>query len=112
MNPERYLPRSLPPELIGLTDLALDLRWNWNHSADSLWQKVDLELWEATGDPWLILESISRKRLEMLAADASFVNELQRQLAYRNAYLSQSSWFDERAATRWEPWPTSAWNSV
>jgi starch phosphorylase len=96
MNPERYLPRALPSNLKGLTDLALDLRWNWNHSADVLWQKVDLELWEATGDPWLILESISRKRLEMLAADASFVNELQRQLAYRNAYLSQSSWFDER----------------
>lgn len=95
MNPERYLPRSLPPKLKGLTDLALDLRWNWNHSADSLWQQVDPELWENTGDPWLILESISRKRLETLAGDAAFVNELQRQFAYRKAYLSQSSWFDE-----------------
>jgi starch phosphorylase len=96
LNPERYLPRSLPPALKGLTDLALDLRWNWNHSADVLWQTVDPELWEATGDPWLILESISRKRLETLAADAAFVNELQGQLAYRKAYLSQAAWFAER----------------
>ena len=96
MNPERYLPRSLPPNLKGLTDLALDLRWNWNHSADVLWQKIDPELWKATNDPWLILESISRKRLETLAADASFVNELERQFAHRKAYLNQSSWFDER----------------
>jgi starch phosphorylase len=96
MNPERYLPRTLPPALKGLTDLALDLRWNWNHSADILWRTVDPELWEATEDPWLILESISRKRLETLAADATFVNELQRQLAYRKTYLSRSSWFDER----------------
>ncbi len=96
MNPERYLPRSLPPALKGLTDLALDLRWNWNHSADVLWRKTDPELWQTTGDPWLILESISRKRLETLAADATFVNELQRQLAYRKTYLSRSSWFDER----------------
>ena len=70
MNPERYLPRSLPPTLKGLTDLALDLRWNWHHSADVLWRKADPELWEASEDPWLILESISRKRLETLAADA------------------------------------------
>jgi starch phosphorylase len=96
MNPERYLPRSLPSKLKGLTDLALDLRWKWNHSADVLWQKIDPELWKATNDPWLILESSSRKRLETLAADASFVNELQRQFAYRKAYLSQSSWFDEQ----------------
>ena len=85
MNPERYLPRSLPSKLKGLTDLALDLRWKWNHSADVLWQKIDPELWKATNDPWLILESSSRKRLETLAADASFVNELQHQFAYRKA---------------------------
>jgi starch phosphorylase len=96
MNPERYLPRSLPSKIKGLTDLALDLRWKWNHSADVLWQKIDPELWKATNDPWLVLESCSRKRLETLAADASFVNEFQRQFAYRKAYLSQSSWFDER----------------
>lgn len=96
MNPERYLPRSLPPSLKGLTDLALDLRWNWNHSADTLWRTVDPEIWEATEDPWLILESITRKRLETLAADASFMTELQSQLAYRKAYLSQSTWYDER----------------
>ncbi|MGV1099475.1 alpha-glucan family phosphorylase [Thiovibrio sp. JS02] len=77
----------------GLTDLALDLRWNWNHSADKLWQAVDRELWEASGDPWLILESISRKRLESLAVDADFLTELQFQLAHRKSYLSKSTWF-------------------
>ncbi|MCB2180553.1 MAG: alpha-glucan family phosphorylase [Desulfobulbaceae bacterium] len=95
MNPERYLPRSLPPKLKGLTDLALDMRWNWNHSADALWRTVDPELWEATEDPWLILESVSRKQLETLAVDASFVNELQSQLAHRKTYLKQSPWFEE-----------------
>ncbi|MDR9502475.1 MAG: alpha-glucan family phosphorylase, partial [Desulfurivibrionaceae bacterium] len=96
MNPERYLPRTLPQALTGLTELALDMRWNWNHSADLLWRTVDPELWQATEDPWRILESISRKRLEALAADPPFLQELQRQLAHRQAYLSQSSWFQER----------------
>lgn len=96
MNPERYLPRSLPPALKGLTDLALDLRWKWNHCADVLWRTVDPEIWEATEDPWLILESISRKRLEELAADPAFVDELQSQLAYREACLSQPPWFAKK----------------
>ncbi len=95
MNPERYLPRSLPASLKGLTSLALDLRWNWNHSADELWQMVDPELWQDTGDPWLILETISRKRLETLAADASFLEELQRQLTYRETCMKRQAWFGE-----------------
>ncbi|MBU0908971.1 MAG: alpha-glucan family phosphorylase [Proteobacteria bacterium] len=96
MNPERYLPRSLPARLKGLTDLALDLRWSWNHSADKLWQKVDAELWELSADPWLILESISRKRLDELAVDAAFVEELQQQLQHRESYLGKSTWFTEK----------------
>ena len=28
-----------------LTDLALDLRWSFNHSADQLWEQLDPELW-------------------------------------------------------------------
>src|SRR4051812_25886639 len=28
-----------------LTDLALDLRWSFNHSADQLWGQLDPELW-------------------------------------------------------------------
>ncbi|MBU1641330.1 MAG: alpha-glucan family phosphorylase [Proteobacteria bacterium] len=98
MNPERYLPRSLPEQLQGLTDLALDLRWNWNHSADKLWQMVDQELWEASGDPWLILESISRKRLETLARDAAFLAELHKQFTHQKTYLHKSTWFAEKYA--------------
>ena len=77
MNPNRYLPRPLPEPLKTLADLAVDLRWSWNHSADKLWQTVDPELWEATGDPWLILESVSQKRLNALAEDSDFLSELQ-----------------------------------
>ncbi|WP_176360081.1 alpha-glucan family phosphorylase [Desulfosediminicola ganghwensis] len=96
MNPERYLPRSLPASLKGLTDLALDLRWNWNHCADVLWRAIDPEIWEGTEDPWLILESVSRMRLETLAADPAFMEELRNQLAYRQAYMRQPTWYDER----------------
>ena len=34
-----------------LTDLALDLRWSFNHSADELWEQFDPELRHQTQQP-------------------------------------------------------------
>ena len=93
MQPTRYLPRPVPESLSGLVDLALDLRWSWNHCADSLWQTVDAELWEATGDPWLILESVTQERLEGLAADAQFCEQLAEEVADREQHLRREAWF-------------------
>lgn len=93
MNPGRYLPRPLPEALEGLATLALDLRGGGDHGAAGLWEAVDAGLWEATGNAWLILESVSGARLEALARDADFVAELERQLAARAAYLAQATWF-------------------
>lgn len=28
-----------------ITELALDLRWTWNHSTDELWRELEPELW-------------------------------------------------------------------
>ena len=55
-----------------LTDLALDLRWSFNHSADQLWQHLDPELWESTHNPWVILQTISREKLRSVTADPNF----------------------------------------
>jgi starch phosphorylase len=93
MHPTRYLPRPVPEALSGLVDLALDLRWSWNHCADSLWQTVDAELWEATGDPWLILESITQERLDGLAAEPKFCEQLAEEVADREQHLRHEAWF-------------------
>ena len=73
MHVTHYLPRTLPEPLTRLTTLALDLRWNWHHSADTLWKMVDPDLWEETRNPWLILESIYDQRLDSLAADTRII---------------------------------------
>ena len=44
----------LPMEIAGfdsLAELALNLRWSWNHSTDEVWRQLDPELWEITQNP-------------------------------------------------------------
>jgi starch phosphorylase len=55
-----------------LTELALDLRWSFNHSADQLWERIDPELWDLTHNPWVVLQTVSRERLQSVIADANF----------------------------------------
>ena len=64
-----------PPEAKShevLTELALDLRWAFNHSADRLWERLDPELWDLTHNPWVVLQTVSRERLESVIADPAF----------------------------------------
>ncbi len=96
MYPNRYLPRRLPEGLEDLLPLAVDLRWSWNHRADSLWETVDPVLWEATGNPWLILASVSQKRLEALARDSGFRRRLAEARRHLEAYRRARTWFAER----------------
>src|SRR5271157_131365 len=83
----------------GLAELALDLRWTWSHEADALWERVDAEAWSRTRNPWIILQDISAERLRALAADRSFVAELERLASTRQAYLDTPGWFSSAHGT-------------
>src|ERR1700745_93139 len=78
-----------------LTDLALDLRWSFNHSADQLWEQLDPELWELTHNPWVLLQTVSREKLQSVTSDPKF----QRLLAdlHREKTLVEESeaWFQK-----------------
>ena len=76
-----------------MSDLALDMRWSWNHEADELWKRVDSELWEATGNPWLIVQSVSLPRLQELSRDRAFMSELRRLTQSRERYSQRATWF-------------------
>jgi len=87
----------LPEPLKELVPLALDLRWSWSHASDVLWETLDPELWRLTGNPWLILQSLSPKRLQVLAGDAGFCRQVAEMAAERRRYLERSTWFQEAA---------------
>ena len=64
-----------PAETVGsdaLAELALDLRWSFNHAADTIWQRLDPVLWNRTHNPWFVLQTVSRARLDAVTADREF----------------------------------------
>ncbi len=93
--PNSYLLPPLPKGLEGLAELALDLRWSWNHAADRLWERIDPELWRLTGNPWFILQTIATSRLESLAADADFRKLTDDCLSEQRQALETPAWFQQ-----------------
>ena len=76
-----------------LRDLALDLRWSWNHAADELWTYLDPELWALTHNAWVILETVSRERLGACVADAAFGEQLEKAFRYYEYHNTRPHWF-------------------
>jgi starch phosphorylase len=65
----------LPTDVEGfdsLVELALDMRWSWNHAADEVWRQLDPALWEFTQNPWVVLQAVSRDKLQRVSADPAF----------------------------------------
>jgi glycogen phosphorylase len=80
--------------LEALSEIALDMRWSRNHEADTFWERADRDLWEATGNPWLIVQSVSVARLVVLSRDAAFMQELRNlHESARPKYLQADTWF-------------------
>lgn len=62
-----------PTEVEGfdsLAELALDMRWSWNHATDQVWRRLDPELWEITHNPWVVLQTVSRDEIERVDQSA------------------------------------------
>jgi len=89
-----FLPRDLPPGIDPLTEMALDLRWTWSHATDDIWRTIDSATWDATHNPWIILQSVPHERLETLAEDGSFRQRLATILAERRRYAAAGATAD------------------
>lgn len=78
-----------------LAQLALDIRWSWNHAADEIWQQLDPALWEMTRNPWIILQTVSREQLEQKLKDAEFRQKLDKMIQQSEATKDSLTWFQE-----------------
>jgi glycogen phosphorylase len=76
-----------------LRELALDLRWCFDHSADAVWEWLDRELWEETHNPWIILQTVSRDKLQAVAKNLDFQKLLTRVNRERRVDETSEGWF-------------------
>jgi starch phosphorylase len=79
-----------------LRELALDLRWSWNHSADELWSQLDPELWALTHNPWVVLQTVSPSTLDEYLARPAYRARVEMLLALKARYQSAPGWFQQR----------------
>ena len=78
-----------------MAELALNMRSSWNHATDEVWQKLDPVLWERTHNPWGVLKSIPKDRLESVLADAAFRKKVDDLIQTRKSTFAASAWFQQ-----------------
>lgn len=81
------------PLFSALTELALDLRWSWNHSTDELWGRLDPELWALTQNPLVVLQTVSSQRIRDVSADRAFSEKVEQLVRRKHECEDASAWF-------------------
>ena len=78
-----------------LAELALDMRSSWNHAADQLWLKLDPVLWDLTHNPWAVLQTVSREKLQRILADPDFRKNVDDLVQARWDHAQARAWFQQ-----------------
>src|SRR5258708_6145178 len=78
-----------------LTQLALDVTSTWSGAADALWSQVNRELWERTRNPWVVVRTVSGKRLEEITTAPAFRGILNELLRVRSQESESPRWFQQ-----------------
>ena len=87
-----------PTEVEGfdsLAELALDMRWSWNHSADEVWRQIDPPLWDLTQNPWVVLQTVSRDQLNQVLADPVFHKKVDDLVQAKRRAAESPAWFQQ-----------------
>lgn len=87
---ESTVHSKMPKELKILDEIAHNLWWVWNYEATELFSKIDTELWNSTeGNPVLMLESLSYRRLEEIAKDEALMAMIYKVYEKFRAYMDE-----------------------
>lgn len=88
----------LPTDIEGfdsLAELALDLRWSWNHYGDKIWRELAPEIWELTQNPWVVLQTVSPERLQNLLGQKGFRKDVDQLLELKQRNAAEPAWFQQ-----------------
>jgi len=87
-----FLPKGLDG-FDSLVELALDLRWSWDHSADEVWRQLEPALWDATQNPWVVLQTVSSDQFQSVMNDPAFRKKIDFLLKSKKDANKAPAWF-------------------
>jgi len=94
LNTFTVLP-TVPTKLKPLLEMANNLWFSWNKDAFSLFEKIEPEIWEECGNnPIKLICNLPQKRMEEIAKDDEFVNELNTIYASFTNYMESKTWYE------------------
>ena len=79
-----------------LAELALDLRWSWNHATDDIWRQLDPASWELTHNPWVVLQTVAKDKLQRVLADPAFRSQVDALVQSKKKMTATPAWFQQR----------------
>ncbi len=83
-----YSHSKLPEALQPLYEMATNLWWVWNHEGAKLFGKIDPALWASTqGNPMLLLQSLTYKRIEEIIHDKVLMAEIREVYSFFCDYM-------------------------
>jgi starch phosphorylase len=88
-----------PPDVEGfasLVDLALDMRWTWNHATDEVWRLLDPELWDLTHHPCDVLQAASKEKILSALADPAFRQRIDDLVQAKKQAEEAPAWFQQQ----------------
>ena len=88
----------LPTDVEGfdsLDELAMDMRWSWNHATDQVWRRLDPVLRGLTHSPWAILQTVSRETLRGVLAEPAFRKGIDDLVQARRNAAKAPAWFQQ-----------------
>lgn len=92
---EFHVAPRMPEPLSRLLELAQNLWWGWHPEAVDLFQRIDSALFARSGsNPVRLLGDVTPQRLELLAADASFVAHFERVVEAFEDDMQRVAWFE------------------
>jgi glycogen phosphorylase len=94
-KPENELPPAQVEGFDSLAELALDMRWSWNHATDEVWRQLGAELWEITHNPWVVLQTASRDLIQRVMADPVFSKKVEDLVQTRRQAAETPAWFQQ-----------------
>lgn len=102
MSKEAFLSHQIsgqaPTDIEGfdaLSELALDMRWSWDHATDAVWRELDPVLWEQTHHPCDVLQTVSRETLARVLGDPAFRRMIDGLVQSKARAASEPAWFQQ-----------------